>query len=73
MAGSSVGEVFTKWREGISSVELYPGILLMAIQRLQMALTSVVLVIFFGFVLWARLSASNRNSRILEFIEKVKI
>jgi hypothetical protein len=72
-AGLTVVEVFSKWMVGISASEAYLGISLLAIQRLQMALTSVAVAIILGLTLWGLLSTSKRNARILKFLEESKI
>ena len=68
--GLTVSEVFSQWLEGISPSELYSGKLLLAIQRLQAALTQIAVAIIFGLVLWAQQSSALRNARILKFIEE---
>jgi predicted membrane-bound spermidine synthase len=69
-AGVTVIEVFSKWIAGISASEAYLGILLLAIQRLQMALTSLAVVGILGLTLWGLLSTASRNARILKFLEE---
>jgi len=71
-AGFSVVEVFSKWIVGISEPEVYLGILLLAVQRLQMALTSLAVAMILGLTLWGLLATSNRNARILKFLEENK-
>jgi hypothetical protein len=70
MEGFTVPQVFSKWVEGISPKGEYSGTLLIAIQRLQNAMTLIALAAIFAVVLLARLSAWNRNARILRFIEE---
>ena len=72
MEGLTVSQVFSKWVEGISPTRNYSGILLIAMERLQNAMTLVVLAAFSAFCLWVGLSALNRNARILRFIEDRK-
>lgn len=72
-AGLTVVEVFSKWIAGISASEGDLGILLLAIQRLQMALISLAVAIILGLTLWGLLSASHRNARILKFLEENKL
>jgi hypothetical protein len=69
-AGVTVAEVFSKWIAGISASELHIGILLLAIQRLQMALTSLAVAVVLGLTLWGLLSTAGRNARILKFLEE---
>ena len=71
--GLTVPQIFSKWVEGISPKRVYSGTLLIAIQRLQMAMTLIVLAAFGVFALIVRLSASSRNARILTFIEERKM
>jgi hypothetical protein len=71
--GLTVVEVFSKWIAGISASEVALGILLLAIQRLQMALLSLVVALILGLILWGLLSTSSRNARILKFLEENKI
>lgn len=71
-AGFTVAEVFSKWIIGISESEVYLGILVLSIQRLQMALTSLAVAMILGLALWGLLSTSNRNARILKFLEENK-
>jgi hypothetical protein len=73
MEGFTISDVFLKWTEGISPSKQYSGTLLIAIQRLQTALTQIALALFCGLILWFKQSASKRNARILTFIEKNKI
>jgi hypothetical protein len=70
MEGLTISDVFGKWTEGISPSGQYSGKLLIAIQRLQTALTEIAMAIICGFVFWARQLASKRNARILNFIEE---
>ncbi len=70
MEGLTITDIFVRWTKGISLSEQYSGKLLSAIQRLQTALTSIVLAIIFGLLLWFKQSASKRNARILRFIEE---
>jgi hypothetical protein len=70
MDGLTISDVFVKWTEGISLSGQYSGRLLMAIQRLQTALTEIALAVICGFVFWFRQLASKRNARILNFIEE---
>ena len=72
-AGLTVVGVFSKWIAGISASEVDLGILLLAIQRLQMALISLAVAIILGVTLWGLLSTANRNARILKFLEENKI
>ena len=69
MEGLDISEVFSKWVEGFSITDHYPGTLLMAIQRLETALIEIFLVILFGFLFWTRKSSFKRNARLLKFIE----
>jgi hypothetical protein len=73
MEGLTISDVFLKWTEGISLSKQYSGTFLIAIQRLQTALTQIVLAFLCGLVLWSKESAAKRNARILKFIEEKKI
>ncbi len=72
LVGLTISDVFQKWLEGLSTSGVYSGKLLLAIQRLQTALTQIALAVIFGLVLWIRESTSKRNARILKFIEERK-
>jgi hypothetical protein len=65
--------VFGRWVEGISASEVHLAILLLAIQRLQMALTSLAVAAILGLTLWGLRSTSKRNARILKFLEENKM
>ncbi len=70
MEGLTISDVFAKWTEGISQSGQYSGKLLMAIQRLQTALTVIVLAFLGGIFFLTRHLASQRDARILRFIEE---
>ena len=73
MEGLTVSQVFSKWVEGISPTRNYSGILLIAMQKLQNAMTDIALAAISAFFLLVGLSALNRNARILRFIEERKM
>ena len=67
--GVTVGEVFRTWIKGVSPSEPHLEFVLLATQRLQMALVSFVVVLLVAVALWALLSASYRNARILKALK----
>ncbi|OGP56270.1 MAG: hypothetical protein A2Y65_03955 [Deltaproteobacteria bacterium RBG_13_52_11] len=69
MAGFTVGQVFNKWITGISESETQLEIVLLAVQRLQMALGSLAIVALLAVALWVLLSTSYRNARILKALK----
>ena len=70
-AGLTVGEVFGTWIRGVATSETQLATVLLAIQRLQMALGSFVVALLLAVALWVLLSTSYRNARILKSL-KVK-
>jgi hypothetical protein len=69
LAGLTVGEVFIIWIKGVAASQASLEIVLLAAQRLQMALISLAVVAILTVALWALLSTSNRNARILESLK----
>jgi hypothetical protein len=70
--GITVGEVFSKWITGVSASEPRLELVLLAQQRLQMALGSFVVVLLLAVALWALLSTSYRNARIMKALKLKK-
>jgi hypothetical protein len=69
MAGLSVAEVFRTWIKGVSESQTSLETVLLATQRLQMALISLAVVTILAMALWALLTTSHRNARILESLK----
>jgi hypothetical protein len=69
MAGLTVAEVFSTWIKGVSASQASLETVLLATQRLQMALISLAVVAILAVALWTLLSTSNRNARILESLK----
>jgi hypothetical protein len=69
MAGLTVAEVFSTWIKGVSESQASLETVLLATQRLQMALISLAVVALLAVALWTLLSTSNRNARILESLK----
>jgi hypothetical protein len=67
--GITVGEVFGKWIKGVSASEAHVEFVLLATQRLQMALGSFVVVLLLAVALWVLISTSYRNARILKALK----
>jgi hypothetical protein len=72
MAGLTVREVFSRWITGVSVSDAHLEMVLLATQRLQMALISVVVVALLAVALWALLTTSYRNARILKSLKGKK-
>jgi len=69
LAGLTVGQVFSTWIKGVSESQASLEIVLLATQRLQMALISLAVVAILVVALWALLTTSTRNARILESLK----
>ncbi|MCJ7664719.1 MAG: hypothetical protein MUO24_10840 [Desulfobacterales bacterium] len=69
MAGLTVGEVFITWIKGVSASQASLQIVLLATQRLQMALISLAVAAILAVALWALLTTSYRNARILKSLK----
>jgi hypothetical protein len=67
--GITVGQVFNKWIKGVSVSESHLELVLLAMQRLQMALGSFVVALLLAVALWVLLSTSYRNARILKALK----
>jgi hypothetical protein len=72
LAGLSVGQVFVTWIKGVPESQISLEIVLLAIQRLQLALISLAVVAILAVALWALLATSYRNARILESLKGKK-
>jgi hypothetical protein len=72
MAGLTFGQVFGTWVRGVPASQASLEIVVLATQRLQMALISVAVVAVLSVALWALLTTSNRNARILESLKGKK-
>jgi hypothetical protein len=69
LSGLTVGQVFSTWIKGISEPKAHIEIVLLAVQRLQMALGSLAIVALLAVALWVLLSTSYRNARILKALK----
>ncbi len=69
MAGLTFGEVFSTWIKGVPASQAALEIVLLATQRLQMALISLAVVAILAISLWTLLAAANRNARILQSLK----
>lgn len=69
MAGLTLGEVFSIWIKGVPASQASLEIVLLATQRLQMALISLAVVAILAISLWTLLAAANRNARILQSLK----
>jgi membrane protein implicated in regulation of membrane protease activity len=69
MVGLTVGGVFITWIKGVSASQASLEIVLLATQRLQMALISLAVVAILAVALWALLTTSYRNARILKSLK----
>jgi hypothetical protein len=72
MAGLTFGQVFGTWIKGVPASQASLEIVLLATQRLQMALISLAVVAILAVALWALLATANRNARILESLKGKK-
>jgi hypothetical protein len=72
MAGLTFGQVFGTWIKGVPASQASLEIVLLATQRLQMALISLAVVAILAVSLWALLATANRNVRILESLKGKK-
>ena len=71
MAGLTLAQACALWIKGVPASQSSLQIVLLATQRLQMALISLAVVAALAVALWALLATANRNVRILESL-KVK-
>jgi hypothetical protein len=69
MAGLTFGQVFGTWIKGVPASQAALEIVLLATQRLQMALISLAVVAILAVSLWTLLATSKRNVRILESLK----
>jgi hypothetical protein len=69
MAGLTFGQTFSTWLKGVPASQAALGIVLLARQRLEMALISLAVVAILAIALWALLAAANRNARILQSLK----
>jgi hypothetical protein len=69
MVGLTAGGVFITWIKGVSASQASLEIVLLATQRLQMALISLAVVAILAVALWALLTTSYRNARILKSLK----
>ena len=65
MAGLTFGQACALWIKGVPASQPSLHIVLLATQRLQMALISLVVVAALAVALWSLLGTANRNVRIL--------
>lgn len=72
MAGLTFGQVFGTWIKGVPASQPFLQIVLLATQRLQMALISLAVVAALAVALWVLLATANRNIRILESLKAKK-
>jgi hypothetical protein len=68
-AGLTFGQVFGTWITGVPPSQDALETMLLATQRLQMALISLAVVAILAISLWALLTTSHRNARILESLK----
>ncbi len=69
MAGLTFGQTFSTWIKGVPASQAALEIVLLATQRLQMALISLAVVAILAISLWTLLAAANRNARILQSLK----
>jgi hypothetical protein len=69
MAGLTFGQTFVTWIKGVPASQAALEIVLLATQRLQMALISLAVVAILAVSLWTLLATSKRNVRILESLK----
>jgi membrane protein implicated in regulation of membrane protease activity len=69
MAGLTFGQVFSTWIKGVPASQASLEIVLLATQRLQMALISLAVVAILAIALWTLLATANRSARILESLK----
>jgi hypothetical protein len=69
MAGLTFGQTFVTWIKGVPASQAALEIVLLATQRLQMALISLAVVGILAISLWTLLAAANRNARILQSLK----
>jgi hypothetical protein len=69
MAGLTFGQTFITWIKGVPASQAALEIVLLATQRLQMALISLAVVAILAVSLWTLLATSKRNVRILESLK----
>jgi hypothetical protein len=69
MAGLTFGQTFSTWIKGVPASQAALEIVLLATQRLEMALVSLAVVAILAISLWTLLAAANRNARILESLK----
>jgi hypothetical protein len=72
MAGLTFGQTFSTWIRGVPASQSALEIVLLATQRLQMALISLAVVAILAIALWTLLAAANRNARILQSLKGKK-
>ncbi len=70
MAGLTFGQIFGAWIKGVPASQAALEIVLLATQRLQMALISLAVVAILASALWTLLATSKRNVRILESLKR---
>ncbi len=69
MAGLTFGQVFGTWIKGVPASQTALEIVLLATQRLEMALISLAVVAVLAVALWTLLAAASRNARILQSLK----
>ena len=69
MAGLTFGQTFSTWIKGVPASQASLEIVLLATQRLEMALVSLAVVAILAISLWTLLAAANRNARILQSLK----
>jgi hypothetical protein len=69
MAGLSFGQIFSIWIKGVPASQASLEIVLLATQRLEMALISLAVVAILAVSMWTLLAAANRNVRILQSLK----
>jgi hypothetical protein len=69
MAGLTFGQIFIIWIKGVPASQASLGIVLLATQRLEMALISLAVVAILAVSMWTLLAAANRNVRILQSLK----
>jgi len=69
IAGLTFGQVFSTWIKGVPASQASLEIVLLATQRLQMALISLAVVAILAIALWTLLATANRSARILESLK----
>ncbi len=69
MAGLTFGQTFSIWIKGVPASQTALEIVLLATQRLEMALISLAVVAILAVSLWALLAAASRHARILQSLK----